>query len=244
VTESPRHESTGVGRESDTPEAEKSDPAAVSERLPDIAGLNIVLVGDFNPAILQPAWLAANDLLRWEEADSANIQIVSRDVTIFSTDWVELAATPDRFQVTSAAAPSYKLVRDLIIGVFRLLPHTPIRALGINRNYHFRVPDQKTWDAFGDKIAPKDLWQDVLVDPGTRSLIMLGKRPDEYAGNFVVQVEPSLRFQGIYIATNDHFQLDAMEVATAEGMADILGSEWEASEERANNTTTRLLSAL
>jgi len=210
-----------------------------------IAGISVVLLGDFNPAILHPAWLAAHDLLRQEEADAAEIQLVSRDLTVFSTEWVELAASPDRFSVASASAPSYNLLRDLTIGVFRLLPHTPIRALGINRNQHFPVEDVGAWNAFGDRLAPKDIWSNILQSPGMRSLIMQGKRPDEYVGHVLVQVEPSLRLEhGIYIGLNDHVQLDQMDMTTTSEMADVLEDTWEPAKARAEVITTQLLETL
>ena len=36
----------------------------MAERIPEIQGANIVLLGDFNPKIFQPAWFAAQDLIR------------------------------------------------------------------------------------------------------------------------------------------------------------------------------------
>jgi hypothetical protein len=221
-----------------------SEASAPRQPAPDLAGKNIVVVGDLNPAILQPAWLAANELIREEEADKANVDIISRDLTSFSTDWLELLCTATRFQVGSSTAPSYDLLRDLTLGVFRLLSHTPLRALGINHSFHFGLQSEERWHAFGHKLAPKELWAGIVENPGTRSLTIQGTRPDEYAGNVFVQVEPSVRIENaIYIAVNDHFQLDAMEKTNAEGMTDVLASAWSPSAERASSVTSQLLAA-
>jgi hypothetical protein len=235
VTGGPAPESTGA-----QPDTHEPRP----ERTAEIAGANIVVLGDLNPAILQPSWLARHDLLRPAEADAAEVQIVSRELTVFTTDWLEVGATPERLQVASTSAPSNKLVRDLTVGIFRLLEHTPVRAAGINHHYHFREEDKARRDQLGDRLAPKELWTNILLEPGTRSLIMQGLRPDDYAGNLTVQVEPSIRLPGVYIAVNDHFQLDQMDMATAQAMVDILESEWDASDERAQTITTHLMSAL
>ena len=41
---------------------------------PQFEGVTIVLLGQFNPAIFQPAWLAAENLVRPQEAESAEIE--------------------------------------------------------------------------------------------------------------------------------------------------------------------------
>jgi hypothetical protein len=47
----------------------------MSDRLPEIQGISIVLLVDFNPKIFQPAWFAAQNLIRQQEADEATIHI-------------------------------------------------------------------------------------------------------------------------------------------------------------------------
>jgi hypothetical protein len=96
-----------------------------------------------------------NGLLRPADADGADVEIVAKEVTAFSLDWVTLQATLDRFQVASASAPSYGLVRDLVAGTFRLLPHTPIRAMGINHNNHFRVVNEEAWHSLATNSPRK-----------------------------------------------------------------------------------------
>jgi hypothetical protein len=38
--------------------------------------VSIVLVGNFNPAIFQPAWLAAKGLIRESEASAAVVEVI------------------------------------------------------------------------------------------------------------------------------------------------------------------------
>jgi hypothetical protein len=52
---------------------------------PEIEGVGIVLVGSFNPRIFQPAWFAAENLIREEEEQAAKIELIHRQVAIFST---------------------------------------------------------------------------------------------------------------------------------------------------------------
>ena len=53
---------------------------------PEISGAAIVLLGDFNPAILTPAWFAMHELLPKAVADSANMEVAHRQATVFSTE--------------------------------------------------------------------------------------------------------------------------------------------------------------
>ncbi len=100
--------------------------------LPKIQGHTIVLLGNFNPKIFQPIWFSTEELLQKQEAEKANIEIIHPDVTIFSLDWLRVTVTPERFSAETTQESYYEAVRDLIIGTFSLLRHTPITKMGIN----------------------------------------------------------------------------------------------------------------
>ena len=55
---------------------------------PEIDGVDVVLVGDFNPAIFTPAWFALNGLLPESATASADLQIAHQQITAFNTDWL------------------------------------------------------------------------------------------------------------------------------------------------------------
>ena len=64
----------------------------------EIRGMSIVLLGDFNPKIFQPAWFGGHGLIRPTEADEAEVEIVHSEVTKFRLDWVVLQVTRDRLE--------------------------------------------------------------------------------------------------------------------------------------------------
>ena len=106
---------------------------------PEISGVEVVLLGDFNPAIFTPAWFAMHGLLPKAAADTADLQVAHRQLTVFSTDWLHLQVATNRFVADTGQAPHVR-VRDLVVRVFREhLLHTPLKGMGINRNVHFRV---------------------------------------------------------------------------------------------------------
>lgn len=103
-----------------------------SVRTPEEYYHSIVIRGDFNPAIFQPAWFAAEKLIGEKEAEAANVQIVHRDAAIFSADWLSLEVTQDRFSASTSHEQYVEPLQDLVIGTFILLSHTPLRMLGIH----------------------------------------------------------------------------------------------------------------
>src|SRR5690348_15527594 len=143
---------------------------------PEIDSASIVMIGSFNPAIFQPRWLGAQHLIRPEEADTATISIIQAEVADFSTEWFELQALQNRFQIRSKDARQYAPLRDLAAAIFGILPHTPVQALGMNRTFHFRMPSIESWHGLGHLLAPKDHWNPIVEEPGLRSMLIQGRR--------------------------------------------------------------------
>jgi hypothetical protein len=204
---------------------------------PDVHGASIVLLGSFNPAIFHPAWFHRHGLVSDEEHDAASIQVILPDFARFSFGWLDVTVTLDRFEVSSAEPENFNLLRDIVIGTFRILQHTPIRAIGVNRNQHYKLPEDR-WHEIGDALVPKDVWTGVLEAPGLRTLIVEGVRPDDYEGYIRANIEPSIRVSpGIYIAVNDHFQLqdeqskDSEVLDSGQAVA-VLESQWDSILER------------
>ncbi len=108
----------------------------MSTQQPEIQGVSIVLLGDFNPKIFQPAWFAAQDLIRQQEADEADIKIIHPEVVSFATgQWLALEVTRERFVVSTTQDPYSKVMRDLVVGSFELLQHTPLYKLIVRSNF-------------------------------------------------------------------------------------------------------------
>ena len=215
----------------------------MSTHQPEIQGISVVLLGDFNPKIFQPAWFAAEGLFRQQEAESATIEIIHPEVVSFELEWLRLQVTRERFVVSTTQVPYYEVMRDLILGTFGLLRHTPLHKMGINTDKHFRMASEEVWHAFGDRLVPKDLWQGVLDTPGVRNLTIEGKRPDEIKGYIRVQVAPSTRIHpGVYFKVNDHYEVEDPKVVL--GSETILGffeRSWRDSLQRSDSLIDALL---
>ena len=82
---------------------------------PALEGFSIVLVGDFNPPILNPDWLAARGLIREEEAqDAKGVGVISQDLTAFSTAWLELEVTRERFAAHTSDPSNVATLSELV----------------------------------------------------------------------------------------------------------------------------------
>jgi hypothetical protein len=201
---------------------------------------SIVVLGSFNPSIFQPAWFAAQGLMTAGEAEDVRIEVIHREIAAFSAEYWDLQCTTDSFSLVSDRAPAAELLRDLTAGIFTLLAHTPLRAVGLNRIEHWEMADENAWDLLGLRLVPPKNWN-LLKLPGLRSLTVEGQRPDDYVGYIWVKVEPSARIgHGVFIEVNDHFVLtspndvgDAEGVDRASKLVDVLSTEWSNSRDRA-----------
>lgn len=215
----------------------------MSEPKPEIEAVSIVLAGSFNPRIFHPAWFAKENLIQESEGQTAEIQVITSDVAVFSIGWMGLEVVHDRFAITSNQPQYFDALRDLVSGMFKLLRHSPISQLGINKLEHYRSLNEDEWHQLGHRLAPKEPWTGLLEKPGMRRLSMLGVRPDQFAGKLLVTVEPSVKIRpGVYFEVNDHYQNDvADEGRSCDRMVEILNVSWQQSLERAANITRTLM---
>jgi hypothetical protein len=185
----------------------------MSEPVLKINIASIVLTGSFNPAIFQPQWFVRQNLLPAEEAEKAEIKLVSPEFCQFETAGLTIQVVRERFAVFSKPDANPTLVRDLAAGTFFVLEHTPLTALGLNRDMHFAMPSEEIWHKVGDTIVPKDIWKKILAGRvGMRSLSLQAEVPgfpdeNQDMTKMTVRVEPSLSEKfGLFIATNEHHQ--------------------------------------
>lgn len=206
---------------------------------PEISGVAAVVLGSFNPQGFQPHWFAANDLMPKDEADGAEIDVIIPDVASFNAGPLNLNVARTRFHVGTTSATSFDVVRDLAYGTFELLNHSPVSAIGLNRQFHFKMPDEEAWHATGFRLIPRENFDAVLDPPGMEHLRMQGSRPDSDRPGLVrITIQPSARVtNGVYVEVNDHFDLAGDDDgARMVNMLDLLRDEWEISMERSEKT--------
>ena len=222
---------------------------------PEISGVSVILIGDFNPAIFTPAWFALHSLLPKGTADNAELQVAHQQVTEFSTDWLYLQVRLERFLVETSQAPYIRL-RDLVVRVFKdHLYHTPLKAFGINRNVHFRVGSLAERDRIGRTLAPVEPWGDWRHDlefdgekGGMTSLTMSQIDPEGRppGGRINVKVEPSNRIGhgrlGVFVTANDHYAIDDTSPESGERLMRLFEDNFDTSLRRSDGIIDHIMS--
>jgi len=169
--------------------------------------LTIVLIGNFNPAIFHPMWFAKNELIMDQEAENASIKINNMDICVFTLDWCVVEVLKNRFSIKTIQEQTQETIKDLVVSTFLILNHTPINMLGINIDREYDAKDESTWHNIGHALTPKDIWKNILNEPGMKNIVIQGKREDSYEGHIQFSVSPGNQQQhSVSIGINDHYQ--------------------------------------
>lgn len=222
---------------------------------PEATSGNIVAIGDFNPAIFTPDWLESQQLIGAQDAQGmreAENLVITRQVAVLETDSFLLKIDEGRFQAHSKGVLTPAL-RDLAIGIFELVPHTPAKFLGQNFVTLFKFFDTDAYHLVGDVLAPKPIWQKLFPN-------------DEHAiglGSMTIQVQKGSRTSlkskdmrniiihkgsgagnSIQITYNDHHDLGVDRqggTSSAAHAAEILRDTWENSWHEASCVVQQLI---
>ena len=211
-------------------------------------GNSITFRGSFNPRILQPAWLAAQNLIRDAESETADIRIVHEQVVAFGIEWATLEVEHDRLRLASTpTSETPEQLRDLALGILEILDHTPIHLVVIQTADHYEMEDQSARDSLGWTLVPPQPFERHIVGPGVSTLQVSGGRPgdDDGDGNEVlVTVEPSDRIKpaGVFISVHDYFPVadpDQPNVGAGPA-AECLQANWGTSLKRAEQISVNI----
>jgi hypothetical protein len=197
-----------------------------------------VMVGNFNPVIVQPTWLAFKELIREQESKSANIEVIHNEVSKWKLDWLEFEATPTRMEMKTSQEPYLEPMKDLISSIWKILKETPISAFGINHLFYFALPDDDKLFEFGNKLVPLDPWSQFMNKPRVAEVVVMEqKRNDGFEGNFSVFVKrPDVAVNSkfsLLIQINDHFDFNNPPNGS-QLVRNVLNEKWKSSYERAH----------
>jgi len=211
---------------------------------PEIRRIDIVLLGDFNPKIFSPAWIAAQNLIGSSDADTASVEVIHPDIAIFSLSWCKFIIQRERLTAFTEQEPYFIHLFDLISGIFSELLHTPIHSLGLNWGFHFQCESEDEWHSFGHFLAPQFPWNGILEDSGMMLLEVTNKKlPDNpLDGKIGIRVQPSKPIKhGLFFNINHHFELsDKTKVIGCHQIIDTLKEKWQGSKSMAEKVPFKL----
>ncbi|MGR3293568.1 MAG: hypothetical protein ACUZ9M_06070 [Candidatus Scalindua sp.] len=113
---------------------------------------SIVFLGNFNPAIFQTQWFDRFKILpiqeiQWAEGEKpkkielpgtkiiveeAPYIIITSDHTLLQFPSLQIEVFPDKYICSSKNKEAFSLIKNVTISIFKVLEHTPIKAVGIN----------------------------------------------------------------------------------------------------------------
>jgi hypothetical protein len=206
----------------------------------------VVLLGSFNPRIFEPLWFSRHDLVPEQEAEAAEVQMIDREFCRVSFGWVDLVITEERLQAESTSETvNDSQIRDLLVSIFQLLPHIPVNVGSIHHRWHLAIDTEAEWHGIGHALAPKEIWDGVLEEPGMFDFAMSGRRPDDLVGAIKVRIQPSRAVSpGIFMNVNDEFSFAVADDEVPLAVADVLDKLWSEAGSRAASIRKELLARL
>ena len=190
----------------------------MNPRAPDAEEISIVLLGSLNPGIFHPEWFRRQEILSPQDAEAANIKIVSPEVTEVLFLDMKLDVFPNRLVLETLDASRAEKLQDIVVNILSKLPHTPITACGLNNTIQFDLDDEAYWHQIGHTLAPKDLiWNSVLEKPGMALLSVKGILSGKFAGEININVAPARKFvHGLLVSSNFHYPVPRDDKGTAQ----------------------------
>jgi hypothetical protein len=214
--------------------------------VPRLHQFSVNLLGSFNPAIFQPRWFGSVGALTEAEVKLfEDRNAIKPDDLILTTEVAQLRL-PDRFAVVATREkvsitdhnPPFNWLRDFVECTFSALPHTPVRAAGLNREFHFPIEQREAWWRIGDILVPKEPWEfffrgrltsDVERSGGVTTVTMrIYRTSKEWPGYLDLRVfVSSLGERVLGVATNDHFDfLDSKKDGSINPAVDVVHARW------------------
>lgn len=199
--------------------------------------ISIVLIGNFNPAIITPHWLLLKDLIRESDITESPQDIIHPEVSKFNLEFAKIQVTKDRFQVDCSNEAEFPVALDLVISVFRYLGETPVSAIGLNHTMHVNLKSAKSYRSFGNWLAPLDNWDEDLERPGLLELKMQENHIEDLGiKNFII-ISPSALISpfGITIQLNYH-----INVKPQQSISELIEVNWKKSELKAEKLVVNI----
>lgn len=205
--------------------------------MPTYREANIVVVGNFNPAIFQPAWLRKHDLLPEYELLNAETTphalVVASEYAALSFTSLRLEVYRERWILTTERPDWAADLGGLATSILSKLPETPVKAVGFNLSQH--RPLRGDLAAVLKKWGPMNALGELA---GTDYEPLPCVRARWGAFRVTLQLQPSLRQpRAVWVALN----YERTDVPSVEALLQVLAEHWSPTLEHANGVADQVV---
>lgn len=142
-----------------------------------------------------------------------------------------MQVTRNRLELRTTQEPYFEPLKDLAVGIVKVLNETPIDSFGINHIRHYTLESEKQYYEFGNRIAPLSNWNSIMKDPRLLTLEVLMNDTENGSVRLRIQPSDSLKDTKNSIMTNinDHYSVDVIGVKRNEALVKLLLDNWKKS---------------
>lgn len=209
----------------------------------EIYNLNLVILGNFNPVIINPYWLASKNLIRESELETAKIEINHPEISRFELDWISVEATQNRIDFKTKKESHFEAVRDLVVSIFAALKETPVSAFGINHIRHYTFRTSEEYENFGYWFSPVKEFSNVMKNPHIMNVTYIEQGEIDLIndGIYRLNIAPSDLIsdnKSIMIYVNHH--VDNAGEKLSHKLMEKLNELWDLSFDKVNNINNEI----
>lgn len=218
-------------------------------------GSQINILGNFNPPVISPNWLRSNELIGQDDekyAMESKSLAITPDISRFETEWFWIQVINTQF-ILNSKGPVTPTIMDLAIGIFTLLAHTPLTAIGLNSFGHFKMSSVDEFHKVGDVLAPKNIWKSFYPESDGNTVglqemsieICPWKREEARTNAPVRRVSIGISNKvplGVQFTFNHHFPISSeTKRPTTDIAIEIIRTNWSSSMSEAQSLFTHVV---
>jgi len=216
------------------------------DRFLQVETRSVVVNGVFMPSLYQPYWLASKNIIGENDASSASVTIIARDICQFNIgDWLNFTCTSNRMQLLTRKAPYFPILHDVAEQIFQLGTDLQIISIGLNFIYSLGLGSEENYYNIGKNIGNLPNWEDILENVRLNSVSLRSQSDTNNSIlNLAIQPTPEeMRISyGIDINVNNHFPLQKGNGKNVVEILNNLYNEYiQKSKETAIKTTNKFL---
>lgn len=182
--------------------------------------------------LFTPLWLLNHDLLNEAEAETAEVHVISPQITRYDIgDWGKVDIRNNRLVISTISESHHEVVKDIVASLITAVDGNELNYFGINFTYHLAANEEQYLN-IGKILAPFENWNNILDNVKMERVEMVQEdRADDYKGKIRIRVQPSGLVEdfGVEFRINNHFERSGKAEDSSAEFISILNNVWNES---------------